>query len=1725
MYSKIRKVLAMILAIVLAVPAAAQFTLSVTAASGTYEGRNIHIASSADVVNLTEEYLPQLSGLEQGTISVRYRSNASQGLSALFSLSSTAAGENNTYAVAYVNPAGGKAGVEVRSTSPATNYNQVSASADIQDDAWHTVTYVFGASSFQIYADGEKIADQAKNGFFSKISNASSVKVGALDRTSGLNNWLFKGDIDLISVTGQIVSEDEIRKLHEATIYEKQLPPEPEGSNRTDTRLFYNGYSNSAAYRIPSLLTTQNGVTIAAIDKRQSGSGDQGNIDTMIRRSLDGGLTWEEPQILINLPSGEKRHSLTIDCNMVQDETTGRIFLMADMFPESNAIMDAPTLVTSSGYKTVDGKRYLILRDCPNSATENTYTKEYTIRENGIVWDESTNKPTDYVVPDQTEGTLYQKVNAAALNAVNSSLNSVSQSDVSGNETSGTPETSRQDDPNTTEPNTAEPDTAESDTDNTVSGNVPASLEASAPFTDSMNAVGNIFLYTGSNAAPLKVIRTSYLWIVYSDDDGATWSDPVDITGMVKADWMKFSGTGPGRGIQMSSGRLVLPVYVTNSNVGASQSAAVIYSDDHGETWTMGETVNDGIISGGTEHMTGGAMMTESQVVEVTQKDGSKALKLFCRNGGGNVAIATSHDGGATWEDSLPKDSVLKDAYCQLTVMSYPYTVPGYEGRQMFVFANPNSTYSAGRNHGTLRLGYYDENTDSFVWIASRLIESTQYAYSCLSVLEDNKIAVLWEGKNLDINFSTFNLEWLMADQTPINGPAPEVVSINWQNGSIAVEFDQPMLVAGMPVLKAASGTSSVSLPYESGSGSKVLVFRTDLPDTNRLTFTGIEQSGSSSYGNCINQAVAEGGFDGFTAEPSIASNIEGTNAAAGYESVEITFTPNQKDTVYEVFRSESENGSFIKVGAAENGSFVDHAGTGKICWYKVKSQDGKQVSDVFCNSLPTGMEALQNNALLFEKINVLFDGTTLIDLSDRINDIKNVSNGSIIIKFKTDSKDPASVLLMAKKSGEAASYNGGGRKIALSLTDSQNDGSRYFRADLSHTRANFIGSPASNLSDGEWHTLVYSSEAGAKAMRAVIDGKEVKSFSGANNEGIFNKLTGTVNDWDQLTIGGYYNTSADKVENGFKGSIAYIAVTDEVLSDAGAAAISGMKDPVITAVRPGYSSIRLTLDLPEGNNIFDIYRSDKIDGAYEKIGSTSAAAYVDAAGTGATWYYQVKSPDGLSASGCVGNDIPTGLEAMKDNALVYKDVHETVFDGSTLVDISDQAGSVDGLEKGSIIVRFKTNTKGSHAAMLVGKTSGETAGITGAGNKAAILLESQNNMMSLRGDFAHTRASLKTVDSADGEWHTAIIINDTTASDTFRFTLDGQELASFNAGNNDANVGFFSTVNNLNQLTIGGYYNGNNTDVANGFKGEIDYILITDEVFSTEDANAISKTDDIPYYTVTFLGRDGVVLKTEEVLKGGSASAPQAPEVDGYTFKEWDMDFSNVQSDLTIKAVYDKIPVYTVTFLGKDGTVLKTQEVLKGGRADAPQAPGVDGYTFKGWDKDFSNIQNDMTVNALYETTIVKPSEESKNAMTLLLADAGQKVPGEYTKENWDLFLAAKASAEKAMTTENISQEDFNKAAAELRKAMDNLSKTDTNQGGNDNNGSNDNNGNNDGSDNNNTDVNDSSQDNQADHDTSAVVSPKTSDSNIAVLPAILLMVMTGITLVVLSRKKHKNK
>ena len=116
----------------------------------------------------------------------------------------------------------------------------------------------------------------------------------------------------------------------------------------------------------------------------------------------------------------------------------------------------------------------------------------------------------------------------------------------------------------------------------------------------------------------------------------------------------------------------------------------------------------------------------------------------------------------------------------------------------------------------------------------------------------------------------------------------------------------------------------------------------------------------------------------------------------------------------------------------------------------------------------------------------------------------------------------------------------------------------------------------------------------------------------------------------------------------------------------------------------------------------------------------------------------------------------------------------------------------------------------------------------------------------------------------------------------------------------------------------------------------------------------------------VQFIDWNGTVLSEQMIDEGESATAPADPTRTGYTFIGWDKDFSNITEDLVVTAQYE-INRYEVIFKDWDGTILKSDSVDYNTAATAPANPSREGHEFIGWDKDFSHVSSDMVINARY--------------------------------------------------------------------------------------------------------------------------------------------------------------
>jgi sialidase-1 len=222
--------------------------------------------------------------------------------------------------------------------------------------------------------------------------------------------------------------------------------------------------------------------------------------------------------------------------------------------------------------------------------------------------------------------------------------------------------------------------------------------------------------------------RKIKLELRYSGDDGATWSEAIDLEARnpgIRPGYGEFLA-GPGNGIQLRegphAGRLILPVYI----YGNPSSSMCLYSDDHGETWRRSESAG---VGGGEVQM---AETAGGELVASMRDNGfpTRGVRTFNR----------SADGGVTWGvpyHSSETQAALPDPECQGNIYRLRHSPAGAAGRLVQV----NAASATRRENLTLRIS----DDGGVTWPIARTIYAGPAAYSAVAELANGDLGVLFE--------------------------------------------------------------------------------------------------------------------------------------------------------------------------------------------------------------------------------------------------------------------------------------------------------------------------------------------------------------------------------------------------------------------------------------------------------------------------------------------------------------------------------------------------------------------------------------------------------------------------------------------------------------------------------------------------------------------------------------------------------------------------------------------------------------------------------------------------------------------------------------------------------------------------------------------------------------------------------------------------------------------
>lgn len=466
---------------------------------------------------------------------------------------------------------------------------------------------------------------------------------------------------------------------------------------------FATGTKGSETFRIPAIWTLNDGSVIAAADMRYDhGSDSPNNIDSLVAISKNGYDKWSY-KVINHFDDYADGKTATASASFIDmaiaQSSTGRIFVVVDAQPANCGYLQCEK---GTGYASIDGANRMLLTTGDNTKkpdTFNYYIGDYDKNGFAPILNRADKKETGYFV--DAEFDLYKDGKGAGYEVW----------------------------------------TTQKGTEETV------------------YVKQNVF-YADS---PFKCFCSTFLWMRYSDDNGATWSAPSILTGQIKQSGDVFLGICPGRGfvttLPNGTERIIFAVY-DNGILGWNvfENVSTIYSDDNGVTWQRGEQTVCGIQVGKT---------SESQIVDL----GNGVLRMFSRNKGNFIAYSDSYDYGISWTDF--KSDLNLSAYgdCMCSFIDTEIN-----GQKAVIGSFPSN--NSMRADGVIKVGFV-KSDNSINWVSTYKLPGkfyrweNFYAYSCITEISQNTYGILYEDEAAHISYMIFTVD-KDGNVKEVNGNDPE---------------------------------------------------------------------------------------------------------------------------------------------------------------------------------------------------------------------------------------------------------------------------------------------------------------------------------------------------------------------------------------------------------------------------------------------------------------------------------------------------------------------------------------------------------------------------------------------------------------------------------------------------------------------------------------------------------------------------------------------------------------------------------------------------------------------------------------------------------------------------------------------------------------------------------------------------------------------------------------
>ncbi|MDO4590129.1 MAG: exo-alpha-sialidase [Slackia sp.] len=540
----------------------------------------------------------------------------------------------------------------------------------------------------------------------------------------------------------------------------------------------------SQHFRIPSILTLDNGWLLAGADARWNSYGDSpNNLDGLVSLSKDGGATWEWQLVnefvdcaSSNAGGNNNQSASFIDPTFIQD-SSGTIYMVADAWPANAGIWG-----TGGGRCDITGfdenGNFLLAKGQANTIA--------TLDGSAYTYYADAAAAREYTVDGKQVRLLpikdAQGVETGSWIDVYYDLYEVK--------------------------------------DGVASASMTTQQGTGAPIQN------NVFY----KQSEFKAYPTCYLWLVTGKvtGDGIAWSDPT-VLNVKRPDDQPFTGICPGRGlvVPLENGgeRVMFQVY--ESKQGGHEAASAIWTDDGGATWQRG---------GRADQFNGAGKSSESQTVLLPNGD----VRMYSRNAAGYISYCDSKDGGATWGPYTLDKELAYTSNCMVSFINVDGALIGPDGRVYDNLIAASYPKTSGRQDGVIRIGSIDAATNKVTWLNPATVKYPgKYLYSCLTQTDEG-LALVYENQSAndgskDVVFERFAIADVMGEGWTHTAAAPDV----------RLSVDDLAIDAGesAPVSLNVEGIENAAVRWSLKSDTPVEVARLDREQTaagEAVTVTGV---------------------------------------------------------------------------------------------------------------------------------------------------------------------------------------------------------------------------------------------------------------------------------------------------------------------------------------------------------------------------------------------------------------------------------------------------------------------------------------------------------------------------------------------------------------------------------------------------------------------------------------------------------------------------------------------------------------------------------------------------------------------------------------------------------------------------------------------------------------------------------------------------------------------